>query len=121
MHHLVKAVQGRQNCVGNYGHHASKAALNMAGKRLTIDLKDLGSGNSGVIKHTCGENVFDQRWVERKTRDSTAPTDEVPRCQDAKILEQASVSGRPLAWHREITETVSILKISMSNTFLAPD
>lgn len=64
-----------------YGHHASKAALNMAGKRLTIDLKDLDSGNSGVVKHTCGENVFDERWVERKTRNSTA---KMPRCQNAR-------------------------------------
>lgn len=27
---------------GNYGHHASKAALNMVGKLLSLDLKDQG-------------------------------------------------------------------------------
>lgn len=27
---------------GNYAHHASKAALNMAGKLLSLDLKDSG-------------------------------------------------------------------------------
>lgn len=27
---------------GNYGHHASKAALNMVGKLLSLDLKDKG-------------------------------------------------------------------------------
>lgn len=27
---------------GNYGHHASKAASNMVGKLLALDLKDAG-------------------------------------------------------------------------------
>lgn len=27
---------------GNYGHHASKTALNMVGKLLSLDLKELG-------------------------------------------------------------------------------
>lgn len=27
---------------GNYGHHASKSALNMVGKLLSLDLKDQG-------------------------------------------------------------------------------
>lgn len=27
---------------GNYGHHASKSALNMVGKLLSLDLKELG-------------------------------------------------------------------------------
>ena len=33
---------------GNYGHHASKAALNMVGKLLSLDLKEKGGAVGGV-------------------------------------------------------------------------
>lgn len=42
---------------GNYGHHASKAALNMVGKLLSLDLKDKGVGT----EMTKGVG-FDQFW-----------------------------------------------------------
>ena len=39
---------------GNYGHHASKAALNMAGKLLSLDLKPKGIAVGIVhVKHLC--------------------------------------------------------------------
>lgn len=39
---------------GNYGHHASKAALNMAGKLLSLDLKAKGIAVGIVhVKHPC--------------------------------------------------------------------
>ena len=38
---------------GNYGHHASKAALNMVGKLLSLDLKDKGVA-VGIV-HVCSK------------------------------------------------------------------
>ena len=39
---------------GNYGHHASKAALNMAGKLLSLDLKSKGIAVGIVhVKYPC--------------------------------------------------------------------
>ena len=34
---------------GNYAHHASKAALNMVGKLLSLDLREQGAADSTMI------------------------------------------------------------------------
>ncbi|ERS95105.1 hypothetical protein HMPREF1624_08596 [Sporothrix schenckii ATCC 58251] len=52
---------------GNYAHHASKAALNMAGKLLSLDLKDQGVIVSivhpGFMRTEMTKGVgFDQYW-----------------------------------------------------------
>ncbi|KAK7422337.1 hypothetical protein QQZ08_009559 [Neonectria magnoliae] len=52
---------------GNYGHHASKAALNMAGKLLSLDLKDKGVIVSivhpGFMRTEMTKGVgFDKYW-----------------------------------------------------------
>ena len=52
---------------GNYGHHASKAALNMTGKLLSLDLKDAGVVVSivhpGFMRTEMTKNVgFDKFW-----------------------------------------------------------
>ncbi|KAL7621549.1 hypothetical protein AAE478_008874 [Parahypoxylon ruwenzoriense] len=52
---------------GNYAHHASKAALNMAGKLLSIDLKEKGVIVSivhpGFMRTEMTRNVgFDKHW-----------------------------------------------------------
>ncbi|KAI6778114.1 Oxidoreductase [Emericellopsis cladophorae] len=52
---------------GNYGHHASKAALNMAGKLLSLDLKEQGIVVSlvhpGFMRTDMTRNVgFDKYW-----------------------------------------------------------
>lgn len=52
---------------GNYGHHASKAALNMVGKLLSLDLKDKGIVISivhpGFMRTEMTKGVgFDQFW-----------------------------------------------------------
>ncbi|KAI1504973.1 oxidoreductase [Biscogniauxia marginata] len=54
---------------GNYAHHASKAALNMAGKLLSIDLKEKGVIVSiihpGFMRTEMTKNVgFDAHWDE---------------------------------------------------------
>jgi NAD(P)-dependent dehydrogenase (short-subunit alcohol dehydrogenase family) len=52
---------------GNYGHHASKAALNMVGKLLSLDLKDEGVVISivhpGFMRTEMTKGVgFDKYW-----------------------------------------------------------
>ncbi|KAL8679109.1 MAG: hypothetical protein Q9186_004604 [Xanthomendoza sp. 1 TL-2023] len=52
---------------GNYGHHASKAALNMAGKLLSLDLKDkgivVGIVHPGFMRTEMTKSVgFDKFW-----------------------------------------------------------
>lgn len=52
---------------GNYGHHASKAALNMVGKLLSLDLKDQGVIISivhpGFMRTEMTKGVgFDKYW-----------------------------------------------------------
>lgn len=54
---------------GNYGHHASKAALNMASKLLSIDLKERGVIVSivhpGFMRTEMTRGVgFDKHWDE---------------------------------------------------------
>jgi len=54
---------------GNYAHHASKAALNMAGKLLSYDLKDAGIIVSivhpGFMRTEMTRGVgFDKFWDE---------------------------------------------------------
>lgn len=52
---------------GNYGHHASKAALNMCAKLLSLDLKDRGTAvaavHPGFMRTEMTKNVgFDKFW-----------------------------------------------------------
>ena len=52
---------------GNYGHHASKAALNMVGKLLSLDLKDkgicVGIVHPGFMRTDMTKGVgFDKYW-----------------------------------------------------------
>jgi len=52
---------------GNYGHHASKSALNMVGKLLSLDLKDKGIAvgivHPGFMRTEMTKGVgFDQFW-----------------------------------------------------------
>ncbi|KAL4931041.1 oxidoreductase, short chain dehydrogenase/reductase family superfamily [Aspergillus undulatus] len=52
---------------GNYGHHASKTALNMVGKLLSLDLKDSGIGvglvHPGFMRTEMTKGVgFDKYW-----------------------------------------------------------
>ncbi|KAK9366246.1 hypothetical protein V1509DRAFT_641913 [Lipomyces kononenkoae] len=52
---------------GNYGHHASKAALNMVGKLLSLDLKEKGIAvglvHPGFMRTEMTKNVgFDKYW-----------------------------------------------------------
>lgn len=52
---------------GNYAHHASKAALNMVGKLLSLDLKDRGTVVSivhpGFMRTEMTKSVgFDKYW-----------------------------------------------------------
>lgn len=52
---------------GNYGHHASKAALNMSAKLLSLDLKERGiavaSVHPGFMRTEMTKNVgFDKFW-----------------------------------------------------------
>ncbi|RAK76989.1 oxidoreductase, short chain dehydrogenase/reductase family superfamily [Aspergillus fijiensis CBS 313.89] len=52
---------------GNYGHHASKAALNMVGKLLSLDLKDKGIAvgivHPGFMRTEMTKGVgFDKYW-----------------------------------------------------------
>jgi len=52
---------------GNYGHHASKAALNMSGKLLSVDLKDRGVAvgivHPGFMRTEMTKGVgFDKFW-----------------------------------------------------------
>lgn len=54
---------------GNYGHHASKAALNMAGKLLSLDLKEhnvaVGVVHPGFMRSEMTKSVgFDKFWDE---------------------------------------------------------
>ncbi|CAN9103015.1 unnamed protein product [Alternaria alternata] len=54
---------------GNYGHHASKAALNMCAKLLSLDLKDRGIAivtvHPGFMRTDMTRNVgFDKFWDE---------------------------------------------------------
>lgn len=54
---------------GNYGHHASKAALNMSAKLLSMDLKDRGIAvvavHPGFMRTDMTKNVgFDKFWDE---------------------------------------------------------
>lgn len=52
---------------GNYGHHASKAALNMVGKLLSLDLKEKGIAvgllHPGFMRTEMTKSVgFDKYW-----------------------------------------------------------
>lgn len=52
---------------GNYGHHASKTALNMVGKLLSLDLKDKGIAvglmHPGFMPTEMTKSVgFDKYW-----------------------------------------------------------
>lgn len=52
---------------GNYGHHASKTALNMVGKLLSLDLKDKGVAvglvHPGFMRTEMTKSVgFDKYW-----------------------------------------------------------
>ncbi|MCJ1253338.1 hypothetical protein MMC24_001149 [Lignoscripta atroalba] len=54
---------------GNFGHHASKAALNMVGKLLSLDLKDQGIAvgivHPGFMRTDMTQGVgFDKFWEE---------------------------------------------------------
>lgn len=55
---------------GNYAHHASKAALNMVGKLLSLDLKEAGVAvamvHPGFMRTEMTKNVgFDKFWVSK--------------------------------------------------------
>jgi short-subunit dehydrogenase len=45
---------------GNYGHHASKSALNMVGKLLSLDLKD--KGVAVCVVHVCALSVLQEMF-----------------------------------------------------------
>ncbi|EED15211.1 oxidoreductase, short chain dehydrogenase/reductase family superfamily [Talaromyces stipitatus ATCC 10500] len=54
---------------GNYGHHASKAALNMVGKLLSLDLKEIGIAigmmHPGFMRTEMTRGVgFDRFWED---------------------------------------------------------
>lgn len=62
---------------GNYAHHASKAALNMTGKLLSLDLKDAGVVVSivhpGFMRTEMTKGVgFDKFWDDGGGRFSSA-------------------------------------------------
>lgn len=43
---------------GNYAHHASKSALNMVGKLLSLDLKEHGIAVGIVhVRFTCSDKI----------------------------------------------------------------
>lgn len=43
---------------GNYAHHASKSALNMVGKLLSLDLKEHGIAVGIVhVRFKCSDNI----------------------------------------------------------------
>lgn len=80
MHHLVKAgilakgskiilVSSESGSItlrhekeggGNYAHHASKSALNMVGKLLSLDLKDKGIA-VGIVH--VRDRILGLRWL----------------------------------------------------------
>lgn len=64
---------------GNYAHHASKAALNMVGKLLSLDLKEkgvaVGMVHPGFMRTEMTKNVgFDQFWDDGGGEYTSNPT-----------------------------------------------
>lgn len=74
---------------GNYGHHASKAALNMTGKLLSLDLKDAGVVVSivhpGFMRTEMTKGVgFDKFWDDGGGKSLVS----------ARICASMTISGR---------------------------
>ena len=83
---------------GNYGHHASKAALNMSAKLLSLDLKDRGVAvvcvHPGFMRTEMTRNVgFDKYWD-----DGGAVTPEVAAVSLVKWIETFDISKTGEYW-----------------------
>ncbi|OJJ44410.1 hypothetical protein ASPZODRAFT_135233 [Penicilliopsis zonata CBS 506.65] len=118
VHHLVKAgILGERSKVilvssesgsitlrhekeggGNFGHHASKAALNMVGKLLSLDLKDRGIAvglvHPGFMRTEMTRSVgFDQYWD-----DGGAVTPDQAAESLASFIEEFDISKTGQYW-----------------------
>jgi short-subunit dehydrogenase len=83
---------------GNYGHHASKAALNMSAKLLSLDLKDRGVAvvvvHPGFMRTDMTKGVgFDKFWDE-----GGAVTPDVAAESLAKWIETFDISKTGEYW-----------------------
>ncbi|KAF2124877.1 NAD(P)-binding protein [Dothidotthia symphoricarpi CBS 119687] len=83
---------------GNYGHHASKAALNMCAKLLSLDLKDRGvavaSVHPGFMRTDMTRNVgFDKFWD-----DGGAVTPDVAAKSLSEWIETFEISKTGTYW-----------------------
>ena len=83
---------------GNYGHHASKAALNMCAKLLSLDLRDRGitivTVHPGFMRTDMTRNVgFDKFWDE-----GGAVTPDVAAKSLVEWIETADISNTGQYW-----------------------
>ena len=83
---------------GNYGHHASKTALNMSAKLLSLDLKDRGVAiatvHPGFMRTEMTKGVgFDKFWDE-----GGAVTPDVAAKSLAKWIETFNISKTGEYW-----------------------
>jgi NAD(P)-dependent dehydrogenase (short-subunit alcohol dehydrogenase family) len=83
---------------GNYGHHASKAALNMSAKLLSLDLKERGIAvaavHPGFMRTEMTKNVgFDKFWD-----DGGAVTPDVAATSSVEWIESFDISKTGQYW-----------------------
>lgn len=105
---------------GNYAHHASKAALNMVGKLLSLDLKDAGVVISivhpGFMRSDMTKGVgFDKFWDDGGGKSQPLPC-KMPNLMlilpiSAVTTDEAAIS---------LVEWVDLLDISKSGEYWAP-
>ncbi|KAF4339256.1 3-oxoacyl- reductase [Fusarium beomiforme] len=88
---------------GNYAHHASKAALNMVGKLLSLDLKDQGVVISivhpGFMRTEMTKGVgFDKFWDEGGEFDQSAVTPDEAAASLIEWAEKLDISKTGEYW-----------------------
>ena len=103
---------------GNYGHHASKAAENMVGKLLSLDLKDHGVAVANVhpgfmrTEMTAGVG-FDKYWDDGGGRlRASFPNEEITLTRFAAVT--------PAVAAQSLVEWIETFDISKTGEFWAP-
>jgi NAD(P)-dependent dehydrogenase (short-subunit alcohol dehydrogenase family) len=107
----------------NFGHHASKAALNMAGKLLSLDLKEhqviISIVHPGFMRTEMTRNVgFDKVWDEFNGRCKSARHPRPERDCQANRAELLAVTPDEAA--KSLMEWTDALTMSQSGQYWAP-
>lgn len=104
---------------GNYGHHASKAALNMVGKLLSLDLKDKGVIVSivhpGFMRTEMTKGVgFDKYWDDGGAVTPDQAADSLVKWVDDLSMEKTGQYWAPRGPRMYSPELNKLIRIDLS-------